>query len=89
MNIENIINSFQRLEQYCNSEKWNGWDPYDGLNSRFFKKLPVLKNNVTVKIMWIQLFKHNPINLRKLFMVPKGYNAKGLALFSNRILQHI
>ena len=30
---------------------------------------------------WIQLLKRSPINLRKLLLVPKDYNPKGLGLF--------
>jgi len=81
MEKEEIISSFQRLERYCHGERWNGWDPYDGLKSGIFKKLTLLNKNEKVRIAWIQLFKHNPINFRKLFQIPKGYNNKGLALF--------
>lgn len=81
MTRQEIKLSFKNLEVYCSNRSWYGWDPYDGLNSRIFKKIPVLKNIVAIRIMWIQFFKHNPINFRRLFMVPKGYNTKGLALF--------
>ena len=40
-----------------------------------------LKNWDLARLAWIQTFKRNPINLRKLFLVPKEYNAKGIALF--------
>ena len=33
------------------------------------------------KSHWIQGFKHSPINFRKLLLVPKEHNAKGVALF--------
>ena len=33
------------------------------------------------RLAWIQLFKRNPVNLRKLFLIPKEYNPKGIALF--------
>ena len=29
-----------------------------------------------------QIFKHSPINFRRIALVPKGYNAKGLGLFA-------
>ena len=71
---------FARLEGYCREAGYKGWDPYDGLNSRVFKILPVIKDLDVARLAWIQLFKRNPVNLRKLFLVPKGYNPKGVAL---------
>lgn len=67
------------LQNYCEKENFIGWDPYDGLNSIFIKKL-YLDKFFLFRLFWIQLFKRNPINLRKIFMVHKGYNSKGIAL---------
>ncbi len=78
---QHILNSFQRLKLYCESEHFKGWDPYDGLNSRVFQALPQLKNSAFCREVVIQGFKRCPINLRKIALVPKGYNPKGLALF--------
>ncbi|SNR30105.1 hypothetical protein SAMN04488009_1031 [Maribacter sedimenticola] len=75
-----IIHSFLKLKEYCESEQYKGWDPYDGLNSKIFNALPLKKWNVA-RLVWIQGFKRSPINFRKLLMVPKQYNSKGLALF--------
>ena len=72
-NIKKIQNSFNRLKTYCENEKFMGWDPYDGLNSPIFNHSP-LKPNKFLKLTWIQAFKKNPINLRPLFIVKKGYN---------------
>lgn len=72
--------SLRLLEKYCQLEEYKGWDPYDGLNSVVFKRLPVVKNIDLARLAWIQLFKKNPVNLRRFFLVPKGYNPKGIAL---------
>lgn len=69
-----------KLKSYSNKRNYSGWDPYDGLNSRFFQATP-LKHSAFARLAWIQLFKRNPVNLRKLFRVPKGYNPKALGLF--------
>ena len=69
-----------KLKDYCEKEKFKGWDPYDGLNSKFFQALP-FKNWDLARAIWIQIFKLSPLNLRKLLLVPKEYNAKGIALF--------
>jgi hypothetical protein len=74
------IESFQALKDYCEGEQFKGWDPYDGLNSKLFRATP-LKHWDLARLAWIQLFKRNPINLRKLTGVEKDYNAKGVGLF--------
>jgi len=81
MNNEQIIASFIKLKAYCESEHFKGWDPYDGLNSKVFQALPLLKKFALCREVVIQGFKRNPVNLRRLACVPKGYNPKGLALF--------
>ncbi|MDE6109575.1 MAG: delta-aminolevulinic acid dehydratase, partial [Muribaculaceae bacterium] len=76
-----VIRSFSRLKQYCEDENFAGWDPYDGLNSRIFKTLPLVGRSALARLVWIQLFKRNPFNMRRLMLVPKGHNAKAIGLF--------
>lgn len=76
-----LLASFKKLKDYCEAEHYKGWDPYDGLNSRVFQALPYFKNNAFWRLCVIQGFKRCPINLRRLLMVPKDYNAKGIGLF--------
>lgn len=70
-----------RLKSYCEGEDFSGWDPYDGLNSKIFKVMPFVGKSAIARLVWIQLFKRNPVNLRRLLMVPKQRNAKGIGLF--------
>ena len=72
--------SLHALLDYCKSQGFKGWDPYDGLNSKLFKGLGLNKVSL-FRLAWIQLFKRNPINLRRILLVPKGYNPKGIGLF--------
>lgn len=72
--------SLDLLIKYIENENFLGWDPYDGLNSKVFQATP-LKHCELARLAWIQGFKYSPINFRKLFLVPKGYNAKGVGLF--------
>ena len=74
-----VSNSFKQLKAYCEAENFKGWDPYDGLNSKVFQALP-FKHWDLARLAWIQGFKRSPINFRKVFLVPKEYNAKGVAL---------
>jgi hypothetical protein len=78
---EIIQNSLIKLTDYCIREEFKGYDPYDGLNSALFQVIPLISKNPIARLVWIQAFKRNPINLRKLLLVPKDYNAKGIALF--------
>lgn len=77
--LDNVFNS---LKDYCETENFAGWDPYDGLNSKIFKATP-LKHWDLARLAWIQAFKRSPVNFRKLLMVPKQHNAKGIGLFLN------
>jgi hypothetical protein len=75
-----VLESFRKLKNYCEKEQFKGWDPYDGLNSKIFQSTP-LKNSNFFRLVQIQTFKRNPINLRKLFLIKKDYNPKALGLF--------
>jgi len=81
-----IEQALRRLYQYCRDNQWKGWDPYDGLSSRLFQSLP-FKRSWICRLAWIQLFKQLPVNLRRLAMVPKGENPKGLALFARGLVR--
>lgn len=81
MKNQQIIDSFKYLKSYCEQENYQGWDPYDGLNSRVFQALPFLKCNSFCRLAVIQGFKRNPVNLRRIAGVPKQHNAKGIGLF--------
>ena len=76
-----IIKSLNSLKSYCESEHFKGWDPYDGLNSRIFQALPFFKKSALCRLIVIQGFKRCPLNLRRITLVPKEYNAKGIGLF--------
>jgi hypothetical protein len=76
-----IHDSFDQLLLYCKKEDFKGYDPYDGLTSRFFQSLSFLSGNRLVRLAWIQAFKRSPINLRPLLGVKKDYNPKAVGLF--------
>lgn len=76
---ELIIQSTKKLFDYINKEKYFGWDPYDGLNSRLFQITPFSQFKLS-RMIWIQLLKRSPINLRRILFIEKEYNSKGIAL---------
>lgn len=79
--LNTVTESLSRLRSYCEAEDYRGWDPYDGLNSRVFKTLPLVGRSAICRLVWIQAFKRLPWNLRKPLLVPKQHNAKGIGLF--------
>ncbi|MBK3518016.1 hypothetical protein [Carboxylicivirga marina] len=78
--LTQISDVFERLKSFVEKEDYKGWDPFDGLNSQIFNKLPV-KNSRFIRLAWLQAFKISPINMRPLLHVPKQHNNKGLGLF--------
>lgn len=80
MEFDKINQGFLRLKDYVEKENYRGWDPYDGLNSKFFQSLPFRKLPLA-RLAWIQFFKRSPVNFRTVLGVEKDFNSKGLGLF--------
>ena len=78
---EKIHNALEKLKLYCETEKFKGYDPYDGLNSKLFQSVKPLTKSRIARLAWIQFFKRSPLNLRKLAGIDKDYNPKALGLF--------
>lgn len=76
-----LVTAYDRLMANCRAAGFAGYDPFDGLESRIFRATP-LRHFRTSRLIWQQILKRSPINLRPLLLVPKGVNAKGLALFT-------
>ena len=79
--MRDIFESFAALRSWCEAERFKGWDPYDGLNSKIFQTLPFFRKSALCRLIMIQGFKRCPVNLRRIALVPKEYNAKGIGLF--------
>jgi hypothetical protein len=71
----------QALAAWCRQRGFAGHDPFDGLNSKLFQLTPLSRSRAA-RILWTQLFKRSPVNLRALARVPAEKNAKGTALFA-------
>jgi hypothetical protein len=69
------------LWQWCRGQSFAGYDPFDGLNSRWFQATP-LKRSRVARLAWTQFHKRSPINFRHLVRVPRERNSKGIALFT-------
>jgi rhamnogalacturonyl hydrolase YesR len=73
--------AFSDLFEWCRARNFSGDDPFDALNSRIFQATPFTKSEAS-RLVWTQLIKRSPINLRRLALVPAQKNAKGIALFA-------
>lgn len=80
-----LSEALDSLHDYCKKLHYKGWDVFDGLNSKIFRLSPLYQSEL-FRLAWIQFFKHSPVNFRRITLVPKGYNAKGLALFASGLL---
>jgi hypothetical protein len=76
-----VEESLLKLEDYCKAEEFRGFDPYDGLTSRFFRSIPLISRNRFARLVWIQGFKKSPISFRRLVGIRKDFNPKALGLF--------
>ena len=74
-----VLAASQNLDAWIEQQNFQGWDPFDALNSPLLKRLTL--GNRQLGQGWVQLFKRSPLNLRPLLGVPKGYNPKGMGLF--------
>lgn len=86
MNIDTQIQlAKSRLTDWIEKQGFEGWDPFDALNSPLLKKASL--GNRRVAQLFVQVFKRSPINFRPLLGVKKGYNPKGMGLFLSSYLR--
>lgn len=71
-------NILAKLEEYMISNNFKGYDPHDGLNSPILKTLTF--GNRFSGILFLQLLKRSPINMRGILLVEKGVNPKGFGI---------
>ena len=84
--LADVETAAQKLFAYCRANDWAGYDPYDALNSRLFKALPVLNSRLP-RLVLTQALKRSPINVRRLLQIPKTQNPKAIALFLSALLK--
>jgi hypothetical protein len=75
----NVDSSLARLESWLLESGFKGNDPFDALRSPILSALRF--NRRWLGVVWVQLFRRSPLNLRQLFRVSPGYNPKGMGLF--------
>ena len=80
-----IEDSIANLNKFVKKNRWEGYDPYDGLNSKFTSF--VSNKSKWMSIFIIQFNKKSPINFRSILGVKKGIDVKGMALFASAYLK--
>ena len=72
---------YSHLLSWCRERDFAGHDPFDALNSKVFQKSP-LASSRNARLVFTQILKRSPSDLRGLAQVPPQRNAKGIALFA-------
>jgi len=73
----NVLTEIEKLNNYVLRNNFNGYDPYDTLNSF----LPFRRLGHKIAVLAIQFQKRNPFNIRPLLGIKKGKNPKAMGLF--------
>ena len=76
-----VEQAYDAVYAWAQAEGFAGHDPFDGLESRVFQATP-LKRVALARLAWLQMVKRTVVDLRDTLRVPKGVNAKGIALFA-------
>jgi hypothetical protein len=76
MDISNLVCN---LEKYVSENDYSGYDPYDALNSPILRSLSLGQKYSRIAI--IQFLRRFPLNFRRMLLIRKGHNPKGLGLF--------
>jgi hypothetical protein len=72
---------YDDLFTWCKSERFAGWDPFDGLNSKIFQLTP-MKYFALPRLAWLQMVKRAAGNPRPKLKIEKAINPKAIALFA-------
>jgi hypothetical protein len=81
MDESNIEHAVADLREWCRKRDFAGSDPFDALNSRAFQATP-FRHSRTARLLWTQLIKRSPLNLRPVTLISAQKNSKGIALFA-------
>ncbi|MBW1672733.1 MAG: delta-aminolevulinic acid dehydratase [Deltaproteobacteria bacterium] len=73
-----VLESLIKLKIFIEKHQYQGYDPYDALNSPLLQVLTL--NRKYLRIATIQSLKRLPVNIRPFLGIRKGYNPKGLGL---------
>jgi hypothetical protein len=78
--VQGAVEVAQKLLDYCRRNEWSGHDPYDALNSKLLRLIPMLDSRI-FRLALTQALKRSSIDLRRLLRVSPSQNPKAIALF--------
>ena len=81
MNSIDLETAYQHLLDWCRKHDFAGHDPFDALNSSVFQTSPLARSR-KARLLWTQLVKRSPTDLRGIARTPTERNSKGIALFT-------
>ena len=73
--------AYQDLLTWCRKHDFAGHDPFDALNSIVFQSSTLARSR-NARLLWTQLVKRSPADLRGVSRTPTERNSKGIALFA-------
>lgn len=82
---QKILTSVERLNKWLLDNSYQGYDPFDGLNSKLLR--PLTFGNPYLRIAIQQGVRRFPWNLRPLVGVKKGYSSKGMGFLARGYLR--
>ena len=79
MTADPLVAAAARIRAWGESVAWQGWDPYDGLNSPLARMLPA----GLPRRLLTQAVKLSPLNLRPALGIRPAYNQKAIGLVAS------
>jgi hypothetical protein len=76
-----IETAYKTLLAWCRKHDFAGHDPFDALNSIVFQSSTLARSR-NARLLWTQLVKRSPADLRGVSRTPTERNSKGIALFT-------
>lgn len=83
--METILSSIKKLDNWISKNDWKGYDPFDGLNARGLNLLTF--NNHYLRIVLQQSVRRFPVNLRPLLGIKKETSSKGMGFCASGYLK--
>ncbi len=82
---QEVYSAACRLADWLESNRYEGYDTFDGLNSRLLR--PLTFNSPLLRMVLQQGIRRFPINLRPLVGIAKGHSTKGMGFIARGFLR--
>src|ERR1041385_2027786 len=79
--MTSLQTAYDQLLAWCRKHDFAGHDPFDALNSIVFQSSTLARSR-NARLLWTQLVKRSPSDIRGISRIPAERNSKGIALFA-------